>query len=57
MLAHYTNTVLQTRYLFIDSSVNNVLLQTNTDLTSQSLFNSINSPDTLLQDSLQLSGC
>jgi len=33
MLAHYTNTGLKT-LLFVDSSVDNVLLQTNPDFTS-----------------------
>jgi len=57
MLAHYTNTQIETCSLFADSSVNNVLLQTNTDFTSHFL-KFINSPDTLLQDSqtLQLIG-
>jgi len=34
MSAHYTNTEIETCSLFVDSSVNNVLLQTNTDFTS-----------------------
>jgi len=41
MLVHCTNTKMETRSLFVDSSVDNVLLQTNTDLTNQSLFNSL----------------
>ena len=40
MLAHYVNTGTEMFSTFIDSSVDNVLLQTNRDLTSRFLNSS-----------------
>jgi len=40
MLAHYTNIEMETCSLFVDSSIDNVLLQTNIDFTSH-FFNSL----------------
>jgi len=54
VLAHYANTGKETRSPFIDSSIDNVLLQTNPGCTSRFLisqtFLNIYLVDTLLHD-------
>ena len=55
MVAHYANTGKETLSPFIDSSIDNVLLQTNPDYTSHFLtFPKLYLVNTLLHDSQTL---
>jgi len=54
VLAHYANTGKETPSLFIDNSIDNILLQTNPNFISRFLTSQIFLVDTLLHDSQTL---